>query len=174
MKKCKKCGVIKLLNKFYKHKKMKDKYRNECKECMKARIKEYRKNNIKKYKIYNKQWKKENVEKIERYSKQYYKKNKKTINIKGKKWKKNNRDKIQKYEKRYNQTENQKLRHRVYMEIYNAIKLGKLKRQPCEVCGAKKVEAHHPNYNEPLEIKWLCRKCHLEWHKNNKTINLFN
>jgi hypothetical protein len=34
----------------------------------------------------------------------------------------------------------------------------------CEVCG-KKAEAHHDDYNEPLEIRWLCMKHHREWHK---------
>ena len=46
----------------------------------------------------------------------------------------------------------------------NAIRAGRLVRQPCEVCGALKVEAHHDDYNKPLDVRWLCRKHHLEHH----------
>lgn len=38
--------------------------------------------------------------------------------------------------------------------------------QPCEVCG-KKAQKHHPDYNEPLKVQWLCRKHHMDLHKNN-------
>ena len=40
------------------------------------------------------------------------------------------------------------------------IKAGILKKQPCEVCGEIKVQAHHPDYNRPLLIIWLCLKHH--------------
>lgn len=51
-----------------------------------------------------------------------------------------------------------------------AIKMGKIKRQPCENCGAEPAEAHHDDYNKPYEVRWLCKKCHVNWHKNNKPI----
>ncbi len=43
----------------------------------------------------------------------------------------------------------------------------KLARMPCEVCGELKVEAHHDDYTKPLDVRWLCVKCHTEWHKSN-------
>jgi len=46
----------------------------------------------------------------------------------------------------------------------NAIRDGKLIKQPCEVCGVDKVEAHHDDYSKPLDVRWLCRKHHLEHH----------
>lgn len=45
-----------------------------------------------------------------------------------------------------------------------AIRLGILVRQPCEVCGAEKVHAHHDDYSKPLEVRWLCRDHHNEFH----------
>lgn len=54
--------------------------------------------------------------------------------------------------------------------IYRSIKNGKLEKQPCSVCGYKEAQAHHSDYNKPLEIIWLCRNHHWEWHKNNKPI----
>jgi hypothetical protein len=46
-----------------------------------------------------------------------------------------------------------------------AIKDKILKVLPCEVCG-QKAEAHHPNYNDPMNIKWLCDLHHRELHVN--------
>jgi len=53
---------------------------------------------------------------------------------------------------------------RSYLNIY--IRRGKIKKGVCEVCASKKAEAHHEDYSKPLVVKWLCRKHHLEHHKN--------
>lgn len=42
-----------------------------------------------------------------------------------------------------------------------------LDRKPCEVCGAEKAEAHHQDYDFPLDVMWLCRRHHIEWHLAN-------
>jgi ribosomal protein S27AE len=46
----------------------------------------------------------------------------------------------------------------------NAIRDGRLVPQPCEKCGSENVEAHHDDYSKPLDVRWLCRKHHLEHH----------
>jgi hypothetical protein len=38
------------------------------------------------------------------------------------------------------------------------IRQGKLKRQPCEICGARKTLVHHIDYGDPEHIKWLCKR----------------
>ena len=50
---------------------------------------------------------------------------------------------------------------RAYANVYK--NRGKLLEQPCKSCGDA-AEMHHENYNKPLEIKWLCRECHLKVH----------
>jgi len=47
-----------------------------------------------------------------------------------------------------------------------AIRDGKLTRPTaCERCGKPcRPEAHHPSYDRPLEIKWLCKACHTAEH----------
>ena len=52
---------------------------------------------------------------------------------------------------------------RRYTNIYR--ERGLLKDKPCLVCGSEKVEAHHIDYKQPLNVRWLCHKDHLELHK---------
>jgi ribosome-binding protein aMBF1 (putative translation factor) len=42
---------------------------------------------------------------------------------------------------------------------------GRLVPEPCEVCGTETVEAHHDDYDKPLEVRWLCRRHHSEVHR---------
>ena len=42
----------------------------------------------------------------------------------------------------------------------SALRHGWIKRGPCEVCGAIPTDGHHVNYNEPYNIRWLCKKHH--------------
>ena len=60
-----------------------------------------------------------------------------------------------------------------------AIESGLLKRPGvCETCkqpnvfkdGRSGIQAHHCDYNKPLEVMWLCQKCHHKWHKENQAI----
>jgi len=41
---------------------------------------------------------------------------------------------------------------------------GKIKHQPCAVCGSPNSEMHHPDHELPRSVTWLCRPCHLAWH----------
>lgn len=51
--------------------------------------------------------------------------------------------------------------------LYNAIKLGRVKKRDCEVCGSSfKVEAHHEDYGKPFGVKWLCRLHHARLHRD--------
>lgn len=66
---------------------------------------------------------------------------------------------------------------RVQHITWKAIKRGILVPQPCASCsktgtmadGRNIVQAHHDDYNKPLDVRWLCQECHHEWHKENKS-----
>lgn len=51
-----------------------------------------------------------------------------------------------------------------HLAVQNALNLGVIDRKPCEVCNPEKSEAHHPNYDRPYDVIWLCRKHHKALH----------
>lgn len=52
--------------------------------------------------------------------------------------------------------------------IENARNNGLVSPEQCSACDRKcKVHAHHDDYGKPLDVRWLCRKCHFAWHKTN-------
>jgi hypothetical protein len=48
---------------------------------------------------------------------------------------------------------------------------GQLIKEPCEICGEIKVEAHHDNYDKPFEVRWLCIKHHHDLHGLQRRLN---
>lgn len=51
---------------------------------------------------------------------------------------------------------------RSYLHTY--IRRGKIIKGPCADCGSENAEAHHSDYSKPLDVVWLCRKCHMARH----------
>jgi hypothetical protein len=47
--------------------------------------------------------------------------------------------------------------------VAKAVRLGDLQRWPCEICGGKS-HAHHPHYDAPLMVVWLCAAHHKAAH----------
>lgn len=45
------------------------------------------------------------------------------------------------------------------------IKRGHLVRQPCSDCGSVEVQAHHPDYDRPRFVEWLCPEHHRAEHR---------
>ena len=58
-------------------------------------------------------------------------------------WKKNNIEKV-----------------RAHWKLNQAVRSGKIKKQPCEICKDTIVHAHHDDYTKPLDVRWLCPACH--------------
>lgn len=67
-------------------------------------------------------------------------------------------------------------------KVEKAIKRGDLVRPArCSHCGGEgkpyadgrsPIQAHHDDYNRPLDVRWLCQPCHHEWHKTNEPVPL--
>lgn len=47
--------------------------------------------------------------------------------------------------------------------LNHALRDGKVAPLPCFICGAKAV-AHHPDYDRPLDVVWLCQAHHKQAH----------
>lgn len=71
-------------------------------------------------------------------------------------------------------------KERCHNLVEKAVKKGTLKNPyKCSECGSEDtfkdgrtaIQAHHDDYDRPLDIRWLCQKCHHEWHKNNQPLN---
>lgn len=56
------------------------------------------------------------------------------------------------------------LKYQAHLEVQRALGAGVLRKQPCEVCGEGAVDAHHDRYDEPLNVRWLCRCHHIKLH----------
>jgi phosphotransacetylase len=48
--------------------------------------------------------------------------------------------------------------------LQKAVSLGKIQKLHCMVCGSVDVEGHHPDYDRPLDVVWLCAEHHRQTH----------
>ena len=179
-------------------------YYLQHKEEMKEKYRQYRQNNVEKEKARRKLYYELNKGKIAEYARKYKEKNREKLNAysrerrskhieearrKEAEYRDKNRKWVYDYHKKYAETHRKERReqarkHRINTAIpkygkaheivARAIKQGTLTPQPCEVCGQKPTEAHHDDYNKPLEIRWLCKACHTKWHTENQPIYLTN
>ena len=65
--------------------------------------------------------------------------------------------------KKRESTEHGKVKRNAWSQVARAIKKGSLiKPEACSSCGGSepRIEAHHEDYNKPLEVIWLCSPCH--------------
>lgn len=153
MKRCFKCGEEKLYSCFYKHSQMKDGYLNKCKDCTKADVSKNYRDNIEHYKEYERYRAvlKHRIEAKKRYS----------VTVKGK---------IAGNKAKRKWVEANPIKRLCAVVVRNAVRRGGLiKPKFCETCGieSKRIHGHHCDYAFPLDVMWLCSKCHAKWHKEN-------
>jgi ribosomal protein S27AE len=151
MKKCKKCGEVKPLSEFYAEKGSKDGHRNKCKICLYKDLCDWRKNNPGKV-----------LEQGRRQAESGY----------SKRYRDSEAGRVSKKKSAEKFRLNYPLKTKAVNDVNSAIQRGEIIRQPCSDCGTKvSVQAHHDDYAKPLDVRWLCRKCHLDWHKNTRGKN---
>lgn len=154
MKYCFRCGVKKRLSEFYVHSQMRDGHLNKCKQCAIADAHRHRAENIDKCREYdrNRPNRAERINEVKEYrqTKQGRLVRKKALS-------------------NYRTKHPEKIRAHHF--VMHAIKMGRLVRQCCEVCGSNKnIEAHHDDYSRPLDVRWFCDGHHKEHHKIMRTM----
>lgn len=48
--------------------------------------------------------------------------------------------------------------------VRQALLKGTLRRGRCEICGSLRVDGRHDSYDKPLDVRWFCRRHHLQLH----------
>jgi len=56
-------------------------------------------------------------------------------------------------------------KHLAHKAIQAAVARGKIVRGNCEICGSKNAHAHHDDYSNQFDVRWLCRQHHQDEHK---------
>lgn len=132
MKACFKCGVKKPLSDFYTHSRMADGHLNKCKSCTKTDTKKTYSANIVEKHAYERR---RNQDPKRRAAKKKYEKSHRVRNPE---------------------------KDRARYTLRNAVRDGRVIKQPCCYCGSKKSQGHHHDYSKPLDVIWACFKCHRE------------
>lgn len=116
---------------------------------------------------YIKKWSAKNLEKrrqITRKSMQKWRdENPEVAALKMREWRKNNKERHLEFIKNYKRNNPNKAT--AHLIVKDAIRVGIMKRKPCEVCGKENAHAHHEDYSKPLNVIWLCQKHHSERHR---------
>jgi len=137
---CRKCGVIGTIPIFYKTRKV-----VVCRNCDNLRKREARKADPSKGREANKRWRYANPKKFlaqrQRYRKKYAAKK---------------AEQTKEYRKKYPE------REYAYNVVEYALEKGRMQRpKECSMCQREaKLCAHHDDYSKPLDIKWVCGRCH--------------
>lgn len=147
MKECFKCLTVKSLSEFYKHPGMADGHLNKCKECTKADSNKHRAENLERVQEYDRSRGNlpHRVAAREAYAE-------------------TERGKAALLRAKSSYRQRNPIRAAANNAVSKAVRSGKLKKLPCIVCGAEKVEGHHPVYSLPLDVVWLCKEHHQQLH----------
>lgn len=145
MKICFKCKLEKDFEHFYKN--PKNGYIGTCKECIKL------------YKI---QYRKDNIEKFKEYDKVRCRLPHRKLAIKLLRKTEEGKKLHHEYDLRYRLKYKEK--NKAHRMLNNYVRDGKIIRKPCQVCGNEKSQGHHEDYSKPLDVIWLCAKHHTELH----------
>jgi hypothetical protein len=155
LKKCKDCEAEKPLSEFYAHKGMKDGRLNICKDCAKAAAIKNRAAKVEYYRVYDAKRFQEDPRVKER-QKAYRKtdEGKAATQRAREKWLAENPEK-----------------RAAHVILGSYVSTGRVdKPDVCSICGAGgTIDGHHHDYAKPLEVEWLCRKCHMQRHSNTET-----
>src|SRR5579863_3032176 len=145
-KRCIACGEKVPLDGFHRHRQMADGHLNKCKVCVRK---------------YVQRWKALNPAKVRAWMD--LPRQRVLKRLRGKWWRDKNREKQSASSRAHAARYPERMKAR--RAVTHAIRDGRLKKRPCERCGAKRAQAHHHDYSKPLEVRWFCSLCHGLQHR---------
>ena len=151
MKACFKCGETKAKTEFYKHPGMADGRLGKCKPCARVDVKANRIKNADYYKEFDRV--------RGRLPHRLALRRAYSLTVAGKE--SSTRGRL-KYRSKHPE------KYKANSAVSNALRSGRLVKQPCQECGEEKVHGHHEDYSKPLDVIWLCSNHHTELHKQKK------
>ena len=152
MKTCSKCNTEKPDSEFSFDANNRDRLRGSCKECTNSYYAAYRNKNIERIRAADRK-------RIALPSR------KKALKARGKT--PDGKISIAKAGAKYRKANPIKCKTRE--SVKNALKDGKITRPDICSCCSKpaRLDGHHDDYSKPLDVRWLCRICHNQWHREN-------
>lgn len=155
-KKCTVCHEIRPIFEFTRDKMKTDGRRSNCKICAAIlRRKSYL----------------ENIESRREYSRTRYAEDKEGALARYRKYRKSEKGRAYAYAATKKARSKFPEHHLAREAVKYEIKMGRMRREPCVVCGVEQTEAHHEDYSKRLEVIWLCSYHHREHHRKEKVAN---
>ena len=92
------------------------------------------------------------------------------VNCRVKYYRINNRELVNQRTKAYHSSDENKAKNRVQALLRTAVMKGKIQKPTiCSKCNESKpkslIHGHHIDYSKPLDVIWLCPKCHVNINK---------
>ena len=95
-------------------------------------------------------------------------------NLVKKQWKEKHPELVKSYRRKWNKANREYYAMRqkridgiARIKIRDLLRSGKIQKdKKCSVCKISdtRIEAHHPDYGNPLDVVWVCRLCHAKLH----------
>jgi hypothetical protein len=150
-KQCSGCGIVRPVADYYERAERPGVLRSQCKACMRA----YVDRNRERVRSWHRDWARAHPEK----ARQRYEAHAEQVKAAAVAWQR---------QSRAARPEAWRARATASSAVRRALQRGALVRPTtCEECRAADVaiEAAHHDYALPLDVRWLCRRCHRRWDK---------
>lgn len=143
---CTKCGKKKLASEFKPDKRKLNGLRSHCKECNYKDYVAWREKNPTYTALYLREWRAQHPGRAAESQRR---------------WAAANLEKVHETSRRWREAHPEK--QRAHGKVRQAVKTGRLVRpETCSKCGRPgRIQAHHDDYNKPLDVVWLCHPCHV-------------
>ena len=150
-KRCFRCQRVLDLTEFYGHPRSSDGLMGKCKRCHCADTDANRRRKLEDY---------ARRERERYHGDRAYREKKLESSAR---WRAANREVVKRNSSAWSKRNPEKVRARLL--VAEAIRRGELVRGRCADCGVRRgIQGHHEDYSRPLEVTWLCVRCHSQRH----------